>query len=53
MKRLFLEKYFLTLRATNIQKEIYGVRQHSGESLYEYYELLKKLYVTCPYYQIS
>ncbi len=38
MKRIFLEKYFLTSRAANIGKEIYGIRQYNGESLYEYCE---------------
>jgi hypothetical protein len=36
MKRLFLEKYFPASRASNIQKEICGVRQRNGESIYEY-----------------
>jgi len=31
MKMLFLEKYFPTSRASNIRKEICGVRQHNGE----------------------
>ena len=39
IKRLFLEKYFPTSRAANIQKEICGVRRHNGESLHEYWEL--------------
>lgn len=36
MKRLFLEKYFAALRAANIRKEICGIQQQDGESLYEY-----------------
>ena len=39
MRKLFLEKYFPASRATNIRKEICGVRQHNGESLHEYWEL--------------
>ncbi|XP_068667720.1 uncharacterized protein [Aristolochia californica] len=53
MKRLFLEKYFPTSRATNIRKEICGVRQHNRESLYEYWERFKKLCASCPHHQIS
>ncbi|XP_062155157.1 uncharacterized protein LOC133863203 [Alnus glutinosa] len=53
MKRLFLEKYFPASRASNIRKEICGVRQHNGESLHEYCERFKKLCASCPHHQIS
>ncbi|XP_062161981.1 uncharacterized protein LOC133869015 [Alnus glutinosa] len=53
MKRLFLEKYFPASRASNIRKEICGVRQHNGESLHEYWEHFKKLCASCPHHQIS
>ncbi|XP_073153374.1 uncharacterized protein [Henckelia pumila] len=35
MKRIFLEKYFPASRAENIRKEIYGIKQMTGESLHE------------------
>ena len=53
MKRLFLEKYFPASRAANIRKGIYGVRQHNGESLHEYWECFKKLCASYPHQQIS
>ncbi|XP_062145993.1 uncharacterized protein LOC133853988 [Alnus glutinosa] len=53
MKRLFLEKYFPASRASNIRKEICGVRQHNGESLHEYWERFKKLCASCPHHQIN
>ena len=53
MRKLFLEKYFPASRATNIRKEICGVRQHNGESLHEYWERFKKLCASCPHHQIS
>ncbi|XP_062164984.1 uncharacterized protein LOC133871572 [Alnus glutinosa] len=53
MKMLFLEKYFPASRASNIRKEICGVRQHNGESLHEYWERFKKLCASCPHHQIS
>ncbi|XP_062154358.1 uncharacterized protein LOC133862542 [Alnus glutinosa] len=53
MKRLFLEKYFPASRASNIRKEICGVRQHNGESLHEYWECFKKLCASCPHHQIN
>nr|KYP73649.1 hypothetical protein KK1_006296 [Cajanus cajan] len=36
MKRLFLEKFFPTSRFATIWKEICGIRQQHGETLYEY-----------------
>lgn len=53
MKKLFLEKFFPTSRTASIRKEISGIRQLSGETLYEYWERFKKLCATCPHHQIS
>ena len=53
MKRLFSEKYFPESKATVIRKEICGIRQMNGESLYEYWERFKKLCASCPHHQIS
>lgn len=53
MKRLFLEKFFLASRAINIRKEICDIRQHNGESLYEYWEHFKKLCASYQHYKIS
>ena len=50
MNRLFLEKYFPASRVANIRKEICSVRQHNGESLYEYWERFKKLCASCPHH---
>jgi len=36
LKRVFLEKFFPTSRTTSIRKDISGIKQLSGESLYEY-----------------
>ncbi|XP_073153511.1 uncharacterized protein [Henckelia pumila] len=38
MKRIFLEKYFPASRTSNMRKEIYGIKQYTGESLHEYWE---------------
>jgi len=35
-KTLFLEKFFPAFRTTTIRKEIFGIKQQSRESLYEY-----------------
>ncbi|XP_068662861.1 uncharacterized protein [Aristolochia californica] len=53
MKRLFLEKYLPASRASNIQKEFCGVRQHNGESLHEYWKRFRKLCARCPHHQMS
>ncbi|RDY05733.1 hypothetical protein CR513_10403, partial [Mucuna pruriens] len=38
MKHTFLEKFFPASRTTTIRKEICGIRQHTGETLHEYWE---------------
>ena len=53
MKSIFLEKYFLASKAAMIKKEICGIQQMNGESLYEYWEQFKKLCASCPHHQIS
>ncbi|RDX62845.1 hypothetical protein CR513_58784, partial [Mucuna pruriens] len=42
MKRMFLEKFFPTSIIVTIWKEIYGIRQHSGETFHEYWERFNK-----------
>ncbi|RDX80566.1 hypothetical protein CR513_38875, partial [Mucuna pruriens] len=53
MKCMFLEKFFSASRTATIRKEIYRIRQHSGETLHEYWERFNKLCATCPHHQIS
>ena len=53
LKRMFLEKYFPASRAATIRKEICGIRQDAGETLYEYWERFKRLCASCPHHQIS
>ncbi|XP_026459764.1 uncharacterized protein LOC113360471 [Papaver somniferum] len=53
MKKLFLEKYFPASKVAVIRKEICGIRQVPGETLYEYWERYKKLLASCPHHQIS
>ncbi|XP_024039448.1 probable disease resistance protein At1g61310 [Citrus clementina] len=53
MRQLFLEKYFPASKAGSIRKEICGIRQYNGESLYDYWERFKKLCASCPHHQIS
>ncbi|RDY05088.1 hypothetical protein CR513_11116, partial [Mucuna pruriens] len=49
MKRMFLKKFFSVSRTIAIQKEIYGIQQHSNETLHEF----NKLCATCLHHQIS
>nr|XP_027090502.1 uncharacterized protein LOC113711543 [Coffea arabica] len=53
LKKNFLDKYFPASRALNLRKEICGIKQHPGESLYEYWERFKKLCNKYPQHQIS
>ena len=53
LKKKFLDKYFSASHAASLRKEICGIKQHPGESLYEYWERFKKLCIKCPQYQIS
>ncbi|XP_051127350.1 uncharacterized protein LOC127248849 [Andrographis paniculata] len=53
MKCKFLERFFPTSRAANLRKEIYGIKQASGESLYEYWDRFNKLIARCLQHQIS
>ncbi|RDX73940.1 putative mitochondrial protein, partial [Mucuna pruriens] len=53
MKQTFLEKFFPASRTATIRKEICGIRQHTGETLHEYWERFNKLCATCPHHQIS
>ncbi|XP_010245878.1 PREDICTED: uncharacterized protein LOC104589313 [Nelumbo nucifera] len=52
MKKLFLEKFFPASRAANIRKEICGIKQFNGETLYEYWERFKQLCASYPQHQI-
>ncbi|RDX71403.1 hypothetical protein CR513_49256, partial [Mucuna pruriens] len=50
MKHTFLEKFFLASRTASIRKEICGIRQHTRETLHEYWERFNKLCATCPHH---
>ncbi|KAL0355258.1 UNVERIFIED_CONTAM: hypothetical protein Sradi_3972700 [Sesamum radiatum] len=52
LKKQFLEKYFPASRATTIRKEISGIRQFAGESLFEYWDRFNDLIKRCPHHQI-
>ncbi|KAL0443922.1 UNVERIFIED_CONTAM: hypothetical protein Slati_2114900 [Sesamum latifolium] len=52
LKKQFLEKYFPASRATTIRKEISGIRQFAGESLFEYWDRFNDLVKRCPHHQI-
>ncbi|RDX89163.1 hypothetical protein CR513_29143, partial [Mucuna pruriens] len=52
MKQTFLEKFFPASRTATIRKEICGIREHTGETLHEYWERFNKLFATFPHHQI-
>ncbi|XP_026399350.1 uncharacterized protein LOC113295218 [Papaver somniferum] len=53
MKKYFLEKYFPASKVAKIRKEICGIVQKAGETLYEYWERYKRLCQSCPHHQIT
>ncbi|XP_026396041.1 uncharacterized protein LOC113290673 [Papaver somniferum] len=53
MKKHFLEKYFPASKVEKIRKEIRGIVQRTGETLYEYWERYKRLCQSCPHNQIT
>ncbi|XP_027178099.1 uncharacterized protein LOC113777264 [Coffea eugenioides] len=53
LKKKFLDKYFPASRVASLKKEICGIKQYPGESLYDYWERFKKLCIKCPQHQIS
>ncbi|XP_012468822.1 uncharacterized protein LOC105786894 [Gossypium raimondii] len=53
LHKAFLEKFFPASRIGSIRKEICGIKQLVGESLYEYWERFKRLCASCPQHQIS
>nr|XP_027076019.1 uncharacterized protein LOC113699861 [Coffea arabica] len=53
MQKKIFEKYFPASRAASLRKEICGIKQFHGESLYEYWERFTRLRTRCPHHQIS
>ncbi|XP_073137149.1 uncharacterized protein [Henckelia pumila] len=53
MKRIFLEKYFPSLRKQISGKKIYDIKKHMWESLHEYWKRFKKLRASYLQHQIS
>ncbi|XP_026399063.1 uncharacterized protein LOC113294904 [Papaver somniferum] len=53
MKKHFLEKYFPASKVAKIEKEICGIVQMAGETLYKYWERYKRLCQSCPHHQIT
>ncbi|KAL0405715.1 UNVERIFIED_CONTAM: hypothetical protein Slati_3885400 [Sesamum latifolium] len=45
--------FFPASRATHLRKEIYGIRQSNGKSLYEYWERFKVLVASYPHHQFN
>ncbi|OMO64624.1 reverse transcriptase [Corchorus capsularis] len=43
LKKLFLEKFFPVHKASSIRKEISGIKQSQGETMYEFWERFKRL----------
>ncbi|KAM1818556.1 hypothetical protein ACFX11_000340 [Malus domestica] len=53
MKKVFLEKFFPTLRVILLRKKISDIQQSQGESFPAYYERFKALVASCPQHQMK
>ncbi|XP_023766047.2 uncharacterized protein LOC111914567 [Lactuca sativa] len=53
LARLFLDKYFLEMKASALQREIIGIKRHKREAFHTYWERFKKLYARCPKHGIT
>ncbi|XP_022024088.1 uncharacterized protein LOC110924382 [Helianthus annuus] len=48
LAKLFLDKYFLEVKASILRKEIIGIKQLKREALHTYWDRFKKLCARCP-----
>ncbi|OMO51715.1 Retrotransposon gag protein [Corchorus capsularis] len=53
LKKLFLEKFFPAHKASNLRKEICGIKKRPRETMHEYWERFKTLCASCPNHQIN
>ncbi|XP_040947714.1 uncharacterized protein [Gossypium hirsutum] len=53
LSRLFLNRFFPASRASELRREIVGIRQKDAETLYDYWERFKKLCASCPQHGIT
>ncbi|XP_052621604.1 uncharacterized protein LOC128127214 [Lactuca sativa] len=53
LARMFLDKYFLEMRASSLRREIIGIKQQKREALHTYWERFKKLCSRCPQHGIT
>ncbi|XP_039042158.1 uncharacterized protein LOC120180960 [Hibiscus syriacus] len=44
----FMEGFFPAMRVSELRRSILGIIQKDGESLYDYWEIFKKLCASCP-----
>ncbi|XP_052619833.1 uncharacterized protein LOC111889560 [Lactuca sativa] len=53
LARLFLDKYFLEMKASTLRREIIRIKQHKREDFHTYWERFKKLCARCPKHGIT
>ncbi|CAH9051333.1 unnamed protein product [Cuscuta europaea] len=53
MKKRFLDRYYPAYISSSLKKQISNIEQEDNETLYEYWERLKKLCASCPYHGYS
>ncbi|KAF7810537.1 uncharacterized protein G2W53_037280 [Senna tora] len=52
MMKTFLESYYPASKMINVRRELFGIKQHTHETLFDYWERFKELCPSCPQHGI-
>ncbi|KAF7808435.1 uncharacterized protein G2W53_035178 [Senna tora] len=52
MMKNFLERYYPASRVNNVRRELFEIKQHTHETLFDYWERFKELCASCPQHGI-
>ncbi|KAF7826825.1 uncharacterized protein G2W53_017989 [Senna tora] len=52
MMKTFLERYYPASRVNNARKELFVIKQHSHETLFDFWERFKEVCASCPQHGI-
>ncbi|KAF7843941.1 DNA-directed DNA polymerase [Senna tora] len=52
MMKTFLERYYPASCVNNVRRELFGIKQHTHETLFDYWEHFKELCASCPQHGI-
>ncbi|KAF7814553.1 uncharacterized protein G2W53_028522 [Senna tora] len=52
MMKTFLERYYPASRVNNVRRELFGIKQHTHENLFDFWERFKELCASCRQHDI-